>query len=390
MKRVFVSYSRNNLEVVTQLIQDLQAVGVQTWHDQTLSGGQRWWDTILQNLRDCDIFVFALSPESWASEACRSELAYVSQLTKVVLPVLVADGINLNLLPPPINDIQVTDYRGRDKEAAFALVKSINMAQAPGPMPDPLPPSPRVPVSYFSSLKERLDSAEPLNAQEQISLMFELEAGMREDRSPAEIRDLLLTLKRRDDLLAKIAMRIDEALSSLEGRVHTQRIAPAAATPSPGPTAYASCAGPVTVPISAPASDHKVPNVARSESRRYSCTGSYAAQLITDVTGWLDDQGFDCQQMNTNGTATLLQIKKRGSWRDFVGMGTALNIAFSQSGDILTVEIGAGKWFDKAAVGTVSIFILWPLAVTAGLGAWEQMKMPDKIFTYIATRFVYA
>jgi hypothetical protein len=144
------------------------------------------------------------------------------------------------------------------------------------------------------------------------------------------------------------------------------------------------------VPISAPASDHKVPNVARSESRRYSCTGSYAAQLITDVTGWLDDQGFDCQQMNTNGTATLLQIKKRGSWRDFVGMGTALNIAFSQSGDILTVEIGAGKWFDKAAVGTVSIFILWPLAVTAGLGAWEQMKMPDKIFTYIATRFVYA
>jgi hypothetical protein len=88
---VFVSYSRTNLDVVTQLIQDLQAVGVQTWHDQTLTGGQRWWDNILSNIRDCDIFIFALSPESWASEACRSELAYVQQLSKTILPVLVAD-----------------------------------------------------------------------------------------------------------------------------------------------------------------------------------------------------------------------------------------------------------------------------------------------------------
>ena len=122
MKRVFVSYSRQNLDVVTQLIQDLQAVGVQAWYDQTLTGGQRWWDDILSNIRECDIFIFALSRESWESEACRGELAYVLQLSKVVLPVLVADGINLNLLPPPINQIQVTDYRQCDKAAAFALV----------------------------------------------------------------------------------------------------------------------------------------------------------------------------------------------------------------------------------------------------------------------------
>jgi hypothetical protein len=40
---------------------------------------------------------------------------------------------------------------------------------------------------------------------------------------------------------------------------------------------------------------------------------------------------------------------------------------FQQSGETLTVEIGAGKWIDKAAVGTVSLFILWPLAVTAAV-----------------------
>ena len=99
-----------------------------TWHDQALTGGQRWWDNILAKIRECDILVFALSPESWDSEACKSELGYVVQLGKPILPVLVSDGINTNLLSPPLNEIQVTDYRRRDKEAAFALVKSINMA----------------------------------------------------------------------------------------------------------------------------------------------------------------------------------------------------------------------------------------------------------------------
>jgi hypothetical protein len=44
------------------------------------------------------------------------------------------------------------------------------------------------------------------------------------------------------------------------------------------------------------------------------------------------------------------------------------------------VQIGSGKWTDKAGIGTVEVFILWPLAITAGLGAWEQMKMPERIF----------
>ena len=85
----------------------------------------------------------------------------------------------------------------------------------------------------------------------------------------------------------------------------------------------------------------------------------------------------------------MIQVKRRGGWRDFVGMSTSLNIVFNQSGDTLVVEIGAGKWIDKAAAGVVSIVILWPLAITAGFGAWEQMKMPDRIFDFIGrTRLV--
>jgi hypothetical protein len=90
--------------------------------------------------------------------------------------------------------------------------------------------------------------------------------------------------------------------------------------------------------------------------------------------------------MNTDDHGFLLQIKKRGGWRDFVGMATSLNIVFYQSGDTLTVQIGAGKWIDKVAAGGVSLFVLWPLAITAGVGAWQQMMLPDKIFDFTGSR----
>lgn len=397
MKRVFVSYSRTNLAIVRQLIQDLQAMGIQAFYDQTLTGGQRWWDNILNNIRNGDIFILALSPESWSSEACRSELAYAQQLAKTILPVLVADGINLNLLPAPINEIQVTDYRRCDKDAAFALVRSINLAPTAPPLPDPLPTPPRVPVSYLSTLKERIDSAASLSAQDQIGLVFELEAGVREGRPVAELRDLLLSLRRRDDLLAKIAARIDEVLADLDARQPVPAREPAPSLPPPLPGHYPAAAPPPApmggapldaVPSPVP-SDPAQAKVARSKSRRYMCQPDAAGRVIADVKRWLDSEGFDSQQLSTEANSVLLQIKKRGGWRDLVGMSTSLNVVFTQAAETLTVEIGAGKWIDKATVGTVSMFILWPLAVTAGIGAWEQMRMPDRIFDYIGSRFAY-
>ena len=423
MRKVFVSYSRNNLDVVTQLVEDLQAVGMTTWHDQTLTGGQRWWDNILANIRDCEIFIFALSPESWDSEACRSELSYVCGLGKPILPVLVADGINLNLLSAPLHEIQVTDYRSRDKGAAFALLKALNATPACQPLPDPLPPPPPVPVSYLGTLKERIDSSGTLGAQEQNLLFLEVEEAMNEGRSPTEVRELLLSLKRRDDLLAKVAVKVDAALKSLDEKTamqHRKRATPAGAglasagmnKPDMGNVAAGAsqcprchfpvqaeyrfcqkCGAPLKQQggdfIPAPGDGDHVQKIPGSTSRRYTCPEEDAVRLIQDVKGWLDSQGFDTQQLSADDQSLLLQIKKRGGWRDLVGMATSLNILFHQNADTLTVEIGAGKWVDKAAVGAVSLVILWPLAITAGMGAWEQMKMPDRIFDFVGSRLAY-
>jgi hypothetical protein len=419
MKRVFISYSRHNLDAVMQLIHDLKAVGVDTWHDQTLTGGQRWWDNILTNIRECDIFIFALSPESWESEACKSELGYVEQLRKPILPVLISDGININLLPHPLNEIQVADCRSGDREAVFALVKSIYSTPPAPDLPDPLPDAPPVPISYLSNLNDRIETTEPLTSQDQITLLFELEEELREGRSPTEIRDLLLRLKRRDDLLAKISTKIDAALESLDAKTtgHSQgKKAPAVsdivrqnregsdsrpasesklcpqchAKYEPGSKFCGNCGAALAGKGGANPSlqEDKVPTVEGSKSRRYACPPDENPQLIADVRSWLDSQNFETQQMSTDDEGVLLQIKKRGGWRDFVGMATSLNIMFHQADDTLVVQVGAGKWVDKAAVGTVSLLFLWPLAITAGFGVWEQMKLPDKIFDYIGTRLI--
>lgn len=120
-------------------------------------------------------------------------------------------------------------------------------------------------------------------------------------------------------------------------------------------------------------------------TRSFYCEGSRFSELIVSTRNWLTGNGFNCQQLSTEDGGVLLQIEKRGRWRKVVGMSTGLNIVFRQVENTVNVEIGAGRWIDKAAAGTVSLFILWPLAVTSGIGAWRQMKMPERIFGHIAT-----
>ncbi|MFL5039863.1 MAG: toll/interleukin-1 receptor domain-containing protein, partial [Xanthobacteraceae bacterium] len=64
MAEVFISYSRADLDAVNVLVQDLEGLGYEPWFDQALTGGQRWWDNILSQIRNCEFFVSTLTPES--------------------------------------------------------------------------------------------------------------------------------------------------------------------------------------------------------------------------------------------------------------------------------------------------------------------------------------
>src|SRR3954447_9211087 len=162
---LFTSYSRKDATAVEGLIADLERAHLSVWHDQALHGGDPWWQDILRRIRQCDVFLFALSKNSLTSKPCLAELSYARALGLPVLPVQVGPVGNLRLTP--VADIQVIGYRKRTVSNRMALIEAIqNAATGRRPLPDPLPEPPPVPFEYLLRLGSAI-GAGPLTPNEQ-------------------------------------------------------------------------------------------------------------------------------------------------------------------------------------------------------------------------------
>lgn len=214
MPRVFLSYSRHSEDIAKTLARDVEALGHEVWFDQELSGGQTWWDQILAKVRDFDVFILVVDPQSLESTACKREYGYAADLGKPILPVLVSSDVSTNLLPPALSQIQFVDYVAHDRDAAFRLARAFTTLPPLAPLPDPLPPEPEAPVSYLGNLTERVESTSTLNYQEQSALLVDLKGSLREPETAGDARTLLERFRKRRDLLAFIAQEIDELLAT--------------------------------------------------------------------------------------------------------------------------------------------------------------------------------
>lgn len=212
-RSIFLSYSRHDAAPVEMLVSDLERAGHHVWLDRQLSGGQEWWDALLERIRVSDVFLPAVSERSLESTACRREREYASALGKQMLPVLVADDASLKLAPPELARIQWVDYRSSDKDAAFELIRALaNLPPSP-PMPETLPPAPEVPVSYLASIATVIDCAAPLAKEQQLDIIRKLRGGLDDSDNRAKTVELLGRLRNREDLLAYAANEIDDLLA---------------------------------------------------------------------------------------------------------------------------------------------------------------------------------
>ena len=215
MSNLFISYSRDNATIVESLTADFRALGHTVWFDQQLSGGQTWWDQILDNVRSSDVFVIALGPSALESVACEREWKYAAAVEKPILPILVADNVATSLLPPALSAIQYVDYRRQDdRETVLLLARAMATLPSAGPLPDPLPDPPPVPLSYLGGLAERVSTSDPLTFEQQSALLFELKGSLSDAANAADARGLLAKLRKRRDVLATIAGEIDEVLAA--------------------------------------------------------------------------------------------------------------------------------------------------------------------------------
>src|SRR5690606_24771131 len=170
----------------------------------------------LEQIRQCDLFIFALTPDAMDSHPCKLEYTYAYELGKNVLPVLLADGVSVNLLPPPLTTIQFVDYRGGDKAAAFRLTNALNNLPAPKPLPDPMPEAPPIPISYIGNLKDQIDSRAALSLDEQAALILKLKERLDDPDTHEDAITLLKQLRKRDDLYARIGREMYTLLQAGE------------------------------------------------------------------------------------------------------------------------------------------------------------------------------
>lgn len=214
--RLFVSYSRKDAAAARQLISDLEKASLSAWHDHELHGGDPWWQDILQQIRNCDVFVLALSDNVLASKPCMAELGYARALKLPIIPVQI--GPVGNIRATPVADIQVLDYTARTADDVLALLGAIYPSGAErAPLPDPLPHPPAVPFEYLVRLGSAITAAE-LSPQEQGKFVHQLrecletedDAGVRDDA-----HELLRALRRRPDVTYRNAEQIDRLLAEL-------------------------------------------------------------------------------------------------------------------------------------------------------------------------------
>jgi hypothetical protein len=123
-----------------------------------------------------------------------------------------------------------------------------------------------------------------------------------------------------------------------------------------------------------------------SDFRSFQAPGVDVMTLARSLAGWLQQQQFEVQSVALQD-GIQVQARQAGGWRKFTGTSAALNISIRRLGDALNVDVGAGQWGDKAAAGAVGMFLLWPLAFTAAYGAWQQNKLPERVFEFI-DRFI--
>jgi serine/threonine kinase PknH len=289
---LFVSYSSRDRSTVDALTTALRRGQQQVWFDQELGGGDAWWNTILEQIRSCEVFIVALSNNWLQSKPSQSELRYAKALNRPILPVRIGevDSMRVN----PLAALQIIDYQDPTVDAGIQLVTAVHALRSkPVPLPDPLPEEPPVPFAYITRLGNTLAEKE-LSPQQQTQLLVELRSGLDEDgddpSARSDIAQLLRMLRLRHDVTYRTRSEIDNVLASIESAdADSSAGTPATAdakTQSNAPT-IPTQPGTGPQPVSSPApSGPSVPTAVDSGAasrKRLIIIGSAAAAVIVAI-----------------------------------------------------------------------------------------------------------
>jgi pSer/pThr/pTyr-binding forkhead associated (FHA) protein len=123
---IFISYSRQDGDMMRRLTRDLRARGLVVWTDETLMPGEESWKRAIEDAIEASrCVVVLLSPSAKQSEWVERELDYASAQRRPIFPVLVK-GNEQDAIPFSLIRSQRADMR-RDYDAGFrTLLDALN------------------------------------------------------------------------------------------------------------------------------------------------------------------------------------------------------------------------------------------------------------------------
>jgi hypothetical protein len=86
--RVFISYSRKDLDAVQRLARHLRRQSISVWFDERLRAGQPWREQLVEAIRNTDAVVLWATPSALASQNVAWEREQAESLGKPIWPIL--------------------------------------------------------------------------------------------------------------------------------------------------------------------------------------------------------------------------------------------------------------------------------------------------------------
>ncbi len=136
MDKIFISYSRKDIDFVRKLAGDLEKAGYDVWWDLTdLRGGDDWPRAIPAAIESSQRVIIVLSPNSAVSDWVEKEYTYALSLRKKIIPLMLTQSS----VPFALNTINYVDFTTDDYVASFSNL--LNALGYTGEPPVVVPPA---------------------------------------------------------------------------------------------------------------------------------------------------------------------------------------------------------------------------------------------------------
>lgn len=120
------------------------------------------------------------------------------------------------------------------------------------------------------------------------------------------------------------------------------------------------------------------------DTRFYRSSGLDIERIARDLEGLYLSQDYQVQHFG-NKDHMVVQLKMGSDFEAIIGMQAALTVTLQRFPRGVVATVGQQQWIDKAAAGAIGMLLLWPLAVTAGVGAIRQASLESQLFSMLDT-----